>query len=250
MPAVTRAANPEEELSTDERRISLRVKVPAEDGTVVIEMTGPAAPENGLQSFGDWVLAALEQHADGAAEAARLMIAALREREWEGDDVLADQFDALLGSSAMPDLRPLRVDLDELAGILEGDPMYGGGRVDLATGEVWPAPAVDYVREIGQEDEDESDNPDKWLWVHCEGSRDGYRDMERFIGTVRDPGRADRLEIAISGRGAFRRFKDVLGRWPGELDRWYAFSAERQRGRARAWLADTGYYVRKGLPPS
>jgi Uncharacterised protein family (UPF0158) len=250
MPAVTGAANPEEELSTDATRISLRVKVPAESGTAVIEMTGPAAPENGLQFFGDWVLAALEQHADGAVEAARLMIAALRERDWEGDDVLADQFDALLGSTAMPDLRPLRVDLDELAGILEGDPMYGGGRVDLATGEVWPAPAVDYAREIGQEDEDESDDPDKWLWVHCEGSRDGYRDMGRFIGTVRDPGRADRLEIAISGRGAFRRFRDVLGRWPGELDRWYAFSAERQRGRARAWLAGAGYYVRKGLPPS
>ena len=90
MPAVTRAANPEEELSTDETRISLRVKVPLEDGTAVVEMTGPAVPENGLQAFGDWVLAALEQHADGAAEAARLMIAALRQRDWEGDDVLAD----------------------------------------------------------------------------------------------------------------------------------------------------------------
>ena len=250
MPAGTGAANPGDELSTGERRISLRVKVPADDGTAVVEMTGPAVPENGLQAFGDWVLAALEQDADGAAEAARLMIAALRERDCEGDDVLADQLDALLGSSAVPDLRPLRVDLDELAGLLEGDPMDGGGRVDLVTGEVWPAPAVDYAREIGQEDEDESDDPDKWLWVHCEGSRDGYRDMERFIGTVRDPRRADRLEIAISGRGAFRRFKDVLARWPGELDRWYAFSAERQRGRARAWLADSGYYVRKGLPSS
>ncbi len=249
MSAVTCTANQEEELSTGETRISLRVRVPAEDGTAVIEMTGPAAPENGLQVLGDWVLAALEQDADGAAEAARLMIAALRERDWEGDDVLADQLDALLGSSAVPDLRPLRVDLDELADVLEGDPVYGGGRVDLSTGEVWPEPAVDYAREIGQEDEDESDDPDKWLWVHCEGSRDGYRDMERFIGTVRDPGCADRLEIAISGRGAFRRFKDVLERWPGELDRWHAFSAEHQRGRARAWLADAGYYVRKGLPP-
>jgi hypothetical protein len=181
-------------MSTGERRISLRVKVPAEDGTAVVEMTGPAVPENGLQAFGDWVLAALEQQAGGAAEAAGRMAAALRERDWEGDDVLADQLDALLEGGAMPDLRPLPVDLDELAGILEGDPMYGGGCIDLSAGEVWPAPAVDYAREVGQEDEDESDDPDRWLRVHCEGSRDGYRDMELFIGTLRDPGRADRLE--------------------------------------------------------
>src|ERR1700756_2093771 len=148
-------------MSTDERHISLRVMVPAEDGMAVMEMTGPAVPENGLQAFGDWVLAAIEQHADGAAETARLMIAALRERDWEGDDVLADQFDALLGSGVVPDLRPLPVDLDELAGLLEGDPMEGGGRVALAPGEVWPPPAVDYAREIGQEDEDESDDSDK-----------------------------------------------------------------------------------------
>jgi hypothetical protein len=37
MPAVTRAANPEEELSNGERRISLRVKVPAEDGGQLTE---------------------------------------------------------------------------------------------------------------------------------------------------------------------------------------------------------------------
>jgi uncharacterized protein UPF0158 len=43
--------------------------------------------------------------------------------------------------------------------------------------------------------------------------------------------------------GAFRRFKDVLSRWPEELRRWFAFSDERQRGRCRAWLADEGYAV-------
>lgn len=67
-------------MSTDEGRISLRVKVPAEDGAAIVEMTAPAVPESGLQIFGDWVLAVLEQHADGAAEAARLMIAALRRK--------------------------------------------------------------------------------------------------------------------------------------------------------------------------
>ena len=95
-----------------------------------------------------------------------------------------------------------------------------------------------------------AEDSDRWLWVDCEGSRDGYRDMERFIGTVSDPGRADRLDIAITGRGAFRRFRDVLARWPEEVDRWETFSAERRRGRARAWLADAGYYVRIGIPPT
>ncbi|MEA2501288.1 MAG: hypothetical protein QOD01_1399, partial [Actinomycetota bacterium] len=59
--------------------------------------------------------------------------------------------------------------------------------------------------------------------------------------------RADRLWIAIQGRGAFRRFKDVLNRWPDEVDRWYAFSEDRQRGRARSWLATMGY--RPSSPP-
>jgi len=106
MPAVTHATNPEEELSTDEGRISLRVEVAAEEGAAVVEMTGPAVPENGLQDFGDWVLAAIEQHADGSAKAARLMVAALRERDWEGDDVLADQFArAAVGRGLQPKTR-------------------------------------------------------------------------------------------------------------------------------------------------
>jgi hypothetical protein len=37
--------------------------------------------------------------------------------------------------------------------------------------------------------------------------------------------------------------KDELARWPGELERWHAFSEERQRGRARSWLAAAGYRV-------
>jgi hypothetical protein len=55
--------------------------------------------------------------------------------------------------------------------------------------------------------------PSTW----CGRSRDVYRDIEAFIETLSDEDRADRLFIAISGRGAFR-FKDVLARWPGELE--------------------------------
>jgi hypothetical protein len=170
-------------MNTDEDIISLRVRVLSGDGPAIKTITGPATPENGLQTLGDWVLAALEQYADDSARAARPMVAALRERDWEGDVELADQLDALLANGVIPDLRPLPVHLDELSDILEGDSMNGGGRIDLQTGDVWPEHAVDYMVEIGEEDEDESEDPDRWLGVHCEGSRDGYRDMERFIGT-------------------------------------------------------------------
>src|SRR6266566_5309360 len=80
------------------------------------------------------------------------------------------------------------------------------------------------------EDKDEADDPDKWLWMHCEGSRDGYKDMELFIGTVRDPGRADRLEIAISGRGAFRRSPR------GGPDRRLQPAETNGRSRDRTWV--------------
>jgi hypothetical protein len=77
---------------------------------------------------------------------------------------------------------------------------------------VWPQSAIDYARETGESDDDESDDADRWLWVPCEGSRAGYHDMVQFIGTIDEPARANRLEIAIQGRGAFRRFKDELAR--------------------------------------
>jgi hypothetical protein len=139
-------------------------------------------------------------------------------------------------------LRPFPVDLEELSRILEGDPTQEGGYIDVETGEVWPQAAIEYGQETGGEGPDEDDlDSERWLAVSNQGSGEGYRDMEAFVATVTDPDRADRLSIAIAGRGAFRRFKDVLARWPDELERWYRVSNERERGRARAWLAAEGF---------
>ena len=223
-------------------RSELRGAVYRGDGPAVVALVGDQLlPGDALQLIGDGLVVALALQTQGAADLAVACVRALRERGWDGDDELADQLGALLGTGPTPLLRPLPVDLEELAGVLEGDPTFGGGRLDLLTGQVWPQAAIDYARETGEEDDDESDDADRWLWVHCEGSRAGYHDMVQFIGTIDDPDRADRLGIAIEGRGAFRRFKDVLARWPGELDRWYGYADDRQRGRARAWLADAGY---------
>lgn len=197
-------------------------------------------PGHSLQLIGDGLLAAVWDRADGSADLAHACVTALRERDWDGDLELADALDAALGSGPTPILRPMPVDLEELAMILEGDPVHGGGRIDLRTGEVWPQSAIEYAEEVGDIDEAD-DDPIRWLWVHCEGSHQAYRDMERFIEDLDDQEFGDRLVRAISGRGAFRRFKDRLTERPALITRWHAFSDDRQRGRARSWLAAEGY---------
>ena len=49
-----------------------------------------------------------------------------------------------------------------------------------------------------------------------------YRQMERFIGTVRNAGAADQLSQAIRGKGAFRYFKDTADRL-GLLNQWFQY---------------------------
>jgi hypothetical protein len=60
--------------------------------------------------------------------------------------------------------------------------------------------------------------------------------MERFIRRVEDDHLQDRLWHAIQGRGAFRRFKDTLARYPALEERWYEFKAAQIEQRMRDWL--------------
>jgi hypothetical protein len=78
--------------------------------------------------------------------------------------------------------------------------------------------------------------------IHVEplGSEVEYRWMEEFAGTVRNVRLRDRLEVALDGRGAFRRFKNVLLDFPAERERWFAFRDERLHAAAREWLGELG----------
>jgi hypothetical protein len=71
-------------------------------------------------------------------------------------------------------------------------------------------------------------------------SDEGYQDMEDFIATVRDDHVRELLEVAIMGRGAFRRFKDVLLGYPDERERWFAFRDARMQQRVLDWLESLG----------
>jgi hypothetical protein len=82
------------------------------------------------------------------------------------------------------------------------------------------------------------------------GSEVEYRWMAEFTGTVRDARLRDRLEVALDGRGAFRRFKNVLLDFPGQRERWFAFRDERLHAAARDWLGELGIESTTAPPAS
>jgi hypothetical protein len=214
----------------------LRGAVYRGDGQAVLAALRERPLESVLQLAGDGLLVALRQQTGGARELAGACLDALRERMAEGDEELAEELAAALAAAVLM-RRPVPVDLDELSSGLERDPLDGGGRLDVETGEIWSAETegLDGGEGLGLGEDEPADfeDPDRWLWIDGVGSGAAYRDMVDFAATVTDPVLADRLD----GRGAFRRFKDVLDRDPDELTRWHVFSGDRRRGRARAWLA-------------
>ena len=79
-----------------------------------------------------------------------------------------------------------------------------------------------------------------YLRIDPVNSREQYRWMERFVPMVDDEELAGRLEDAIDGKGAFRRFKDALVSHAPERERWFAFRSERLRVFMEAWLSAHG----------
>lgn len=63
-----------------------------------------------------------------------------------------------------------------------------------------------------------------------------YRWMEQFIPTAEDLELRQKLSHVIVGKGAFRRFKDVLVAYPEERERWFAVRSARLRLIMEAWL--------------
>ena len=120
------------------------------------------------------------------------------------------------------------------------------GRLNLDTGEINEfQPFGDRFGAYDDEEDEDADevaeSVESWTnvaWIES-GSRDGWHDMSYFAEVQHDANIADRLTRAIEGRGAFRRFRDAVD----QLDlteRWYAFSGDRQLGRARQFLAEHG----------
>jgi Uncharacterised protein family (UPF0158) len=131
-----------------------------------------------------------------------------------------------------PVLPPEHVDLADLALALEDHSDEHTWWFDPATGKVEPR----FVGELG----DLPSSDTGLIRVDPLPSSVGYADMEDFVARIREPRTRDLLERAISGRGAFRRFKDALLDYPDLRRTWFAFHDTRGERRAIDWLAQNG----------
>lgn len=108
----------------------------------------------------------------------------------------------------------------------------------------WIDPATGQIELWGEEVADEAD-AEGWdvddrggIRIEPVESSDGFRDMEDFIGAVKDPQCRDRLQRAIDHSSPIRHFKDALYEFPERQTEWYEFHGATMKRRAIEWLAE------------
>lgn len=130
-------------------------------------------------------------------------------------------------------LREVPVDWEALEDAFENNAPEVHSYLHLATGDVLRV--VDGVADPQMHARINADN--NYLRIAPVSSREQYRWMERYIPMVEEPELRAKLAASIDGKGAFRRFKDVLMNHSSERERWFAFRSERLRTFMEAWLA-------------
>ena len=221
---------------------AVRAAVAAADAAAFLDVLTGREIDDALQQLGPGVAMALRGRRRQADSLAVSIINRLTSRGWPGDRVLAEDLLGMLRREPAAG-QQVPVDLDELSSFLESD--LGESStvwVDLRTGDVFAGDVTDRAM-VGEDAGIDVDaEPDRWVWLERTGSREGWEDMEEFALHQPDRALRGRLTHAIEGKGAFRRFRDLVHD-EGLAERWQIFSDDRRWGRARDTLADAGIRV-------
>lgn len=115
-----------------------------------------------------------------------------------------------------------------------------GSYLDLRTGKVRFVPSSSFElgedtlseEEVLSEEAIDTGLAEGWLLpIEPVDSSEEYDWMAQFARTIDDPPLRELLEVALDGRGAFRRFN-----LPKERERWFAFHDECLRKAMLDWL--------------
>jgi len=144
--------------------------------------------------------------------------------------------------------RPVRIELDwdALEVAVERNANDTESFLELTSGKVLTVTAGDV--EAAARRQQITANLRDYLRVEPASSREQYRWMEKFVGSVSDETLRDRLIMSIDGKGAFRRFKDVLIAYPSERERWFTYRADLLHWHIHNWLEANGIATTNAPP--
>ncbi|MFC4910312.1 hypothetical protein [Actinomadura gamaensis] len=211
----------------------LRAAVFRGDGAAALGVlrNRPLAPV--LQFAGDALARALAEGERDAEPLARKCREALESRAAPGDAVLARKLARALGDAPHDGTEIVPVDLGALAYAMEeGDPLT---ILDLRTGDLLTEDELDEVneleepQELGEPEVLDEDHDRVFKAVHRNASP-AYDDMHDF---------AEARPNTPAPMQDVRAYEDALAGTDLEFA-WRLFHEERQRGRARQWLAENG----------
>ena len=83
-------------------------------------------------------------------------------------------------------------------------------------------------------------NPDRYIYIPEGSPCNGYHLMVEFNETIEDDLLRDKLNIALDGKGAFRRFKNVIADYPDYREKWFTFRDEKINKKVIEWLNSMG----------
>ena len=153
-------------------------------------------------------------------------------------------------------MRKLKVDVEDIAMIMENQDRMGSQYyLDTETGETIAIP--DELMDALEEGESCEGLPgwelellphakailegtDRYQDVPTRFGSEGYRLMASFAEGVTNPKIKRELAIALDGKGAFRRFKNVLRNYPKLEEEWFKFKAARDKEEVKEWLESIG----------
>ena len=134
------------------------------------------------------------------------------------------------------------IDLDMLETAMEDSDLANRYFLNLATGQV-----VFFSDHLGLSEEDERlsaeiDGSNDYVATPRIPSHEAYQWMVDFVDEMVAPfdeRAAEKLSLALDGKGAFRRFRDTLhridDRW---LQAWYQWREKHSKAAIDAWLKD------------
>ena len=140
--------------------------------------------------------------------------------------------------NTLPNGNPIELDMLEAA--MEDSDLSNRYYLNLVTGKV-----VFFSDDLGLTDEDERlseeiDESDDYIAVDRIPSHEAYQWMVDFVDEMvapSDENAAEKLSIALEGKGAFRRFKDTLYRVDEKWQQaWYQFRDKQLKDAVEEWL--------------